>query len=807
MTDVLMVAMGLFHLAALAGLILWYCRHMGLPWREWPLALFLLLWATLVLTGVLVSMFDVLDSLTSYFCASFVAVWLVLWAHHATCAEPRKTPYAKMTYPQFAAIKGAGMQDFLWVVLIGSLIAAVLLHLTVCFSFNPVNADSLNYRLARVFWYVSNGNLLHPFDSVDKRLTYYPVNGMLIYAPFVLYGVSAVFFALPSLLAWIGIGYATYRFARALKAEPLIATFAAWFVAMTPSILIEASSTNDEILTAAPLIIGAFFVWRWLTSGAEHYLFLAAIGLGLCIGTKLHVFFLMPIAIMAALWFLWFLRKRKESWRKWMPAVRLRVFFLAMLAIAFYGLLFLLLNYFSTGEFYFLEDTARQVLNLKGSLQNAFQNLIIYVSSMLFAPIADLNFWETFREREITNHELNSYFLPLLSPFVDNDPSMYHLTYRFRGVIIPTSVLLVEYGLWPAFMWLAWPLQIAGLLKQKLTLKPFFIVIAATPIVWLIIWSCVTLYMEGVPTYFAFYLMCAAPAMVFIFAQMPKSRGNTVRWWVIGFLLATNLIVDGNVAYNNTFRGLWHFTTNKPWPFDWLLFEKPIIDEIQRAKKIHIAITHGKVYYFAFMHWNPKARYYSPYVASPKDPDILHILSTPSEAFYGFMPLKIANKPTPGITYLGHIRGVDRDEIFAFGNNVEKRYPEQSNFITLHMDVRREGDKYKATIDPLAAGLNAEDRLQFEYRVQAARPDGAKYQPALPDPAQKDIAVRPWNASAGFSFYLPNSPEDKPYLITISVRQERKPAKVDTVTFAIGGDSNWRIVRPGASSINEDEDF
>jgi len=792
MTEVLFGALGFLHAAALIGLIVLYARHINLPWREWPLFVFILFWIMLITAGYLVSLVNALGSLPSYAVASFMAVGLVLLAHHAVCALPRKTPYLKIEYPVFTALESPKLRRFLWILLIGSLVLAFLVHLVVCLSFYPVNADSLNYRLPRTLWYIGHGNAMHPFVSVDKRLTFYPLNGVLLYVPLALYGVSSVFFSLPSLLSWMLIGYVTYRFARGLQAERLIATFALWLVAMVPSILVEASSTNDEILAAAPLLAGLYFAWRWLSSGTEHYLFLAALGLGLCIGTKLHIFFLLPVMLIGLAWFLWFLLRRRESWRRWLPSLRFSAVLMCGAALAYAGLLFLALNYWSSGAFYFFSDTAQQVLNTGASLQVAMQNFLIYTASIIIAPIADLNFWQDFHAREITNQHLNDFFMPLLRPLVDNNPAYFHLQYKFMGVIIPTSVLLVEYGLWPGFVWLLWPLQATALARQKFTLRPFFIMLAATPLIWLIVWSCVTLYMEGAPTYFAFYLMVAAPAAVFCFARARSVRADRIRWALIGFVVLTNLVIDGNVAVNNTFRGLWHFTENYPWPFDWLRFEKQTIDEIERANKIQIPITHGKVYYFAFMHWNPRALYYGPYQAAPDDPTILHILSTPSEFSFGFMPVKFPGKPTPGLTYLGHIRGVDREAIFAFGNGVAARHPGENDYISLHATVRPDGRKYKVVLDPVVAGLNAGDQLEFHYTIKG--------------PDQKVAFERAWGPDPIFSTTLPRNPDEILYLLTLEARSAVNYGKVVTETFALGGKGMWCIQRPGEPPCRRGED-
>jgi len=793
MRDILNVALGLMHLTALLGLLVAYCRRMQLPLREWPLIIFVMLWTSLVVTGYLLTPLDGMNSLSAYVVASFLALGLVVGLHRLAFMPAEETPYTQLVYPEFIKIESPKLRQYLWWFFVGTLAVAGICHLIVCFSFYPVNADTLNYRFARIFWYVSHGSLLHPFHSVDKRLTFYPLNGLLLYVPLALYGVSAVFYALPSFFAWLTIGYTTYRFARALRAEPLLAMFAMWLVAMTPSILIEASSTNDEILTAAPLVVGLFFLWRWLTSGAGHYLFLSALGAGLCVGTKLHVFFLIPIAGLAALWFILFLWRRHESWRNWIPQFQLPVLLMSMGACAFLGPFFLVLNYISSGQFYFLKDTADQVLNTGFSPQDAFQNFLVYSASIVIAPIADLNIFQSFREREVTNVWLNSLFTPFLAPFVSNDPQYLHLKYRIQGVIIPTSVLMVEYGLWPGYAWLLWFLQGAGLKRQQFTLRPFFVILAATPALWLVIWSCVTLYMEGVPTYFAFYIMCAAPAMVLALTAAPTAKALTRHWIVLAFVMFTNTVIDGNVIYNNTFRGLWHFTEDKPWPYDWLLFPQPVIDEIRHAKKIQIPMTHGKVYYYAFMHWNPTAFYYTPFEAAPPDSETLHILSTPSETSYGFMPIKIPFKATSGITYLGHIRGVDREAIFAFGNNVNQRWPQQSDFISLHADFYPIGPgRYEIGVDKVVAGVNPADRLEFSYTLHTINGN--------------TVYERKWSSDPSFTEELTRDPELPNYLLTVSVRSAIDHDKMVTQKFAVGGNGMWRITGPGENPDVSDDD-
>lgn len=791
MIDFLHAALGFLHLAALVAVIVFYCRRLQLPWREWPLYVFLLLWAGLAAAGYMTSGLNELGSLPVYAVMSFAGVALVLALHYLTYAPPRKTPYAETFKPPVFTKLAPQLEQWLWIFLAGTFVIAVLVHLLIIIFIYPCNGDSMIYRLPRAYWYVSNGNLLHPFVSADKRITFYPLDGILLYVPLVLYRLPGTFHSIPSFFMWLAVTFTTYRFARELKADRLISCFAAWLVALTPNILVQATSTNDEILAGAAMLAGLFFAWRWLVSGAEHYAFLAALGVGLSAGTKLHIVFLLPVFAIGAAWFLWFLWRRRQSWKSYFPPLRPRTIVIGLSAMVMAGLLFTVMNYISSGRFYFVGDFAHDVFNLRASFRLAAQNLLIYFTQMILGPVGTLNFWTAPANREAFNNHLNDLFTPLIQHFISNDRSFYHLKYKFQGVMIPTTVLLVEFSLWPGFIWLLWPFQGAALVRGRFTLRPLFLLMAATPLIWLIVWACSTLYMEGSPTYFAFYLICAAPAMVFVFTKVPP-RLNWVRWGLITVVVLTHLAINANVFVNNVFRGLRDLVLAENVPLDWLQYETPAVEEIRRARDIQIVSMHTLTYYFSFMHWNPYARYYSPY----KQPDLppaklkglLQITSIPGEFMYGFIPIRIPDKPTPGMTYLGDIRGVDHEAVFAAGNGVETRWPDRARYIIFHVDIDPVANGYAISLSKIIAGLAAEDHLEFDYKIKTA--DGTL------------IYERPFNAEPMFSAIVPHDPATVPYQLTVSIRSAWNYKKVTAVSYPLEGKGTWRILGYGHQQVS-----
>ncbi len=767
-----------FHALFLAGAVVLACRRWALPWRDWPFIVYILVWADLVLAGHLASFLKGLGRLEIYVPATLVALALLLGIYRYVLRLPAAAPLIKPPKLSFAAIGNPKTRKYLTIFLIGSLAFFALAEIVLGLSVYPDNADSMIYRLPRAFWYVSNGSFLHPFDSMDKRITFYPLNGVALYVPLVLYNLVGTLHTIPSLVTWFVLLYATYRFARALGADRLIALFAAWLVGLTPSILAQSISTNDEILTAVALLVGLYLGWRWLETGERGYFMLAVTAVSISVGTKLHIVFLTPILLSAfgiAVWHIW---KKPVLLRRWTEAIGWRAGAVSLLMAVVMIVPFLIYNYLSSGRWYFVGDFAHDVFNLGASLCGAFQNLLIYLSQMVFSPIADLNFWPVANDRQRFNSALNAVLNPLIAPWIDPDPKYYHLGYRFVGVTIPVSVRFVEFSLWSAFVWLLWPLQARLSLRQNFPLKPLFFLLAMTPPLWLLFWSLSTLYMEGTATYFTFYLICAAPAAAFSFGPIRRALWNEIRWVAVAFVMLTNFIISFNLVMYSGFRALPDLFLARVWPYDWCLIEDRIIEEIRAADHIRIIFTHEKMPYFAYMHWNPRATYYNPYPVKelPNHERILQILPISSMYEFGFMPLKIPGKLAPGVTYLGAVRAIGREAIFAAGNGVEKRYPEESDYIVPHVTVRLADKGFSISMDEAVSGLSKDDSLEFSYELTLKG---------------ETVAKRDWGRNPGFTATVPEHPAVFPYEMTIAVRSAWSHKELTRQTYRVSGRGAW----------------
>ncbi len=779
MFDAWMTLAALTHAFALGGLAVWFCRRWTLPWRDWPFAVYVMGWVSLVFAGHLASLPQALNRLDLYVPLSLVGMGLTLAIFRYVDKKRAAAPVLVMPRLEFTPIHDPRHRKFLFIFLGVTLAFVALSSIAIGLSVYPDNADSMIYRLPRAFWYVSNGSFLHPFKSFDNRLVFYPLDGVALYVPLVLYNLPGTAHSFPSLVTWGMIVYAVYRFARELGAERLIAFFSAWLVGLTPSILAQATSTNDEILAAAALLLSLYMGWRWMVTGRHGYFLFAAMAIGLSVGTKLHIIFLSPIILAALGIAAWHIKQKPERFRKWFGAIGWRTGLVSVAMAIVLIFPFLLYNYLSVGRIYFFGEFESEVFNLSASLRGAFQNLLIYVSQMVFAPIADLNSWPVANDRQQFNNMLNAVFNPLIAPLLDPDPKYYHMGYRFVGITIPVSVRFVEFSLWSAFVWMLWPLQARGALRQEFPLRGLFFLIAITPPVWLLLWSFSTLYMEGTATYFTFYLICAAPAAVFSFAPIRRALWNDIRWVVIAIVTLTNLIISVNMLMYSGFRALPDIYYARTWPYDWDLIEPRIIEEIRKAEHIRIVILHEKMPYFAYMHWHPKARYYSPYPTEDLPPadKLLQILPVSSLDRYGFMVLRIPDKKSVGVTYLGAMRGIGREAIFATGNGVEIRYPEESNYIVPQVNVVPYEKGSIVSLQDKVMGLNPEDNLEFSYEMTY---EG------------RTIFTRDWDANPAFSVKVEDyDPFVNPALLTIAVRSAWNHKVLTKGTFRVGGPGAW----------------
>lgn len=274
--------------------------------------------AGLLLTGGIAAACCRLSSLVSF----TLATYLLVWAHVVLLTEALsgRTLVGRGTYALgelllLAAALGAWQllgrprPPVAWVpvwrpVRRHPVVAALALAVVASFAYAlflvlttpPNNGDSLTYHLTRAAAWLQHGGLYRiPLGSAAENE--YPANGEIgiLYTFAFLDGDAAA--ALTQLLAEGAAVLAVYGCARRLGYAAAPSAFAALLVATLPEIVLQSVTTQNDLLVASFVASAAYFIRS--TNPAE--LALAAVAIGLALGTKLTAVFALPVLLVIAL--------------------------------------------------------------------------------------------------------------------------------------------------------------------------------------------------------------------------------------------------------------------------------------------------------------------------------------------------------------------------------------------------------------------------------------------------------------------------------------------------------------------------
>ena len=747
---------GLLHILVLCLITYATLRPLRLTWATAATAAMILLWTNLVLTAQVLSLFSGLGSAWLFLSLSVALavgmIFFVKWLEPATAA-----PAASIR----ADSPPAPFENWLAGALVLTGVVVLILNLVIAATHLASNPDTIVYRFPRVYWYLTQGSFAHVANGTDPRVTYYPTNGTVLYMPMVLYRLGALWFNLPTLVAWCVIPLTTYAFARQLGAARLWAVAAGWAIAGTPNVLIQALSTNDEILAAASLLAGLFFMHRWVLSSRPLDLLLGAAGVCLSVGTKLHVFFYWPYLLVLAVVILF-------AWRRVLallaglanPRGLAVVLSCVILGVAFV-LSFIIQNLRASGQ---VTDMAlaQQVLNTPFNPLVAIQTILVYASQIALSPFPDLLPNAGFSGARIPHYmAFNALFQPFFG-WVNNGPAFTSVGYRFTGIVSNSAFLLNEQTVMLGFSWLVALIAVLWLATHRKQASPWAIWVGLSFPAWFIGWAASTKYIEGIPVYIAYAAIISAPAWAFACGPIASNVWSRARWVAIAFVGITHAMTTVSIMTLNTSRSVSApFTGKYKLPRSVAFIVDPsVTDELVLAKA---GITNHTIDWgqpnWVFMAFNPqipqklqstaspypgndaadlddRALAFSREVRMPRAGDqTLNIYPIRQFPAFGHAVLKVSRKPTPGLTKIGELTFAFGPEwVFAAGDGVETRHPDATGYIVFTFnEVSDFGHDPKPFLDvqPIVLGLGAGDDLSFRHILkiegrEVVRTDWAK---------------------------------------------------------------------------------
>ena len=173
----------------------------------------------------------------------------------------------------------------------------------------PNNWDSLTYHMGRIPHWVENQNI-YPFASHIYRQVYSPPLAELIVAHFCILNKADFLANSIQLVYLIGCLATILAIANEFQFSKRVKIICCVFVITTPEILLQATSTQNDIIVSFYLLAAILFAIKTINKNSISNLLFFSICSGLAIFTKGTAYiFLLPIIIV---WTIFFLRKNKN---------------------------------------------------------------------------------------------------------------------------------------------------------------------------------------------------------------------------------------------------------------------------------------------------------------------------------------------------------------------------------------------------------------------------------------------------------------------------------------------------------------
>jgi hypothetical protein len=733
----------LAYLPALGAIVALGVKTCYLRWGPALVAIFLLIWADLILTAQLLSLFSAIYLTSAYVLVSLAIAVLV------SIGLRFVPPVAEPSFPEFPNPFSDRLSRYVAWFLAGTAALALLADLVMAYGLLPANPDSIVYRFPRAYWYLGHGSLTHFSNDADSRALYYPFNSTLLYLPLIHFQLAPQTFSLPSLTCWLVIALTTYLFARDFGGARLPAAATAWLIFLTPNVLLQSLSTNDEIIAASALLAGLYFVHRWYRGRQTLDALIGIVGVSISAGAKLHVMFYGPLLAAIAVVLAVHRRAVLDELKAWLAAPRLGALALTVCFSVVIAFSFILYNYVSAGRMTAWEFND-QLLNKPFNWHAALQTTIVYASQVVLTPFADLHIALSPAVRAQHYENFNRLFAPLFA-WVDNSAAYTSASYRFIGINSPSAVSFNEQTVFIGFSWLTAIIAGAWLTmrrKDPRAVWPRFH-LASLP-VWAVTFAALTRYIEGFTVYLSYAAIVAAPVAVFAFAPVKGKWLDRARWAVLAFVAATHCFFALGIFLSSSPRNLIVLMRGH-WP---LSRGFSIDDSVQRE----IAASTDGIYnrtlawgqpFWATMVGNPQIRQFlasnpdpipiprdapddpgsiqlrfSRYVVMPPPGDPhLHLFMFPQAPAYGHaIALRIPDKESSGLSWIGNVvSGPIPNWVFAAGNRVETRHPGRDKYIVV-MFYETPGSGPYATagikIYPVVYGLGERDDLKFRFELK-----------------------------------------------------------------------------------------
>ena len=225
----------------------------------------------------------VAGSLTVF--AAATGIWLLVGAPRPPRLPPRALGSLERSRP---------------VLVLAVAVGGALMYVAVLILRTPPNGwDQLNYQLARAAFWAQDGRIGYVDSAYDQRINIYPPDGEAAFAFVLSVTRNEVFAALVQFAAALACAVGAFVFSRRLRIRREEAAFGSLLFLTLPIVLLQASTTKNDLVVASFLVAAAVF----LLGDSRREIGLAALATALAVGTKSTAFYgvvvLVALAVVA----------------------------------------------------------------------------------------------------------------------------------------------------------------------------------------------------------------------------------------------------------------------------------------------------------------------------------------------------------------------------------------------------------------------------------------------------------------------------------------------------------------------------
>jgi 4-amino-4-deoxy-L-arabinose transferase-like glycosyltransferase len=184
--------------------------------------------------------------------------------------------------------------------LLSVILLTALINLFLSVYVPPNNSDSMTYHLSRVGYWLQQGSLHHYYTHKWTQNTL-PPNAEIIILWSITFLKSDILANMVQWIAYCGIGLAIYLIARLLGHGQRTSVFASLIYLSLPMVVLQSSTTQNDLVVTFFAVSFFYFFHIGLKQRNYRKLLLSGIALGLAVGTKYTILYMLPALGIASL--------------------------------------------------------------------------------------------------------------------------------------------------------------------------------------------------------------------------------------------------------------------------------------------------------------------------------------------------------------------------------------------------------------------------------------------------------------------------------------------------------------------------